>query len=187
MADQLPINKECRICKLIKLSESFYSRKESKDGLGSYCKVCAYEKSRKWKASNPEKLKESDRKSNKKRYQENPEYVKSLNKKYIENNREKATIGHRVANKKHRKNNPRFYVEKEAKHRARKLQAMPKWLNEEQLQQIKDIYINCPEGYHVDHIMPLKNKILSGLHVPWNLQYLTAEDNIKKSNKLLEV
>lgn len=72
----------------------------------------------------------------------------------------------------------------EALRRVRKLQATPKWLTKEQLEEIKQIYKNCPKGYHVDHIMPLKGQNLSGLHVPWNLQYLPGIVNIMKSNKV---
>ncbi len=50
-------------------------------------------------------------------------------------------------------------------------------------QQLEEIYANCPEGYVVDHIIPLQNKNVSGLHAPWNLQYLTTQENNYKRNK----
>jgi len=41
--------------------------------------------------------------------------------------------------------------------------------------------------YDVDHIIPLQGEVVSGLHVPWNLQILPASKNRRNSNKLIEV
>ena len=49
------------------------------------------------------------------------------------------------------------------------------------LVKLKEIYENCPEGYEVDHIIPLSR---GGLHHQDNLQYLTREQNRSKSNRI---
>lgn len=66
------------------------------------------------------------------------------------------------------------------KRRAFKLNATPKWSD---LDAIKYIYSKCPEGFEVDHIVPLINDLVCGLHVPENLQYLTRKENASKGNK----
>jgi hypothetical protein len=77
--------------------------------------------------------------------------------------------------------------------RRRHKNATPKWLSAEQRAEIRKIYKevvrlceNHPRAYAVDHIVPLLGKEVCGLHVPWNLQILTAEENFKKNNKLLD-
>lgn len=68
------------------------------------------------------------------------------------------------------------------KRRAAKLQRTPSWAD---LCRISTIYLNCPAGYTIDHVIPLCGKLVSGLHVPENLQYLTGSENSSKSNKFI--
>lgn len=66
-------------------------------------------------------------------------------------------------------------------YKTKKLMAQGAWNFRDE---IKQIYANCPEGYEVDHIFPLRGSNSCGLHVPWNLQYLPAAENRKKGNRI---
>jgi hypothetical protein len=57
---------------------------------------------------------------------------------------------------------------------------VPLWANQDK---IDEIYRNRPIDCHVDHIIPLNGKLVSGLHVHNNLQYLPIQENRLKSNK----
>jgi len=79
----------------------------------------------------------------------------------------------------------------QAARNAAKISATPPWLSIEQKLEIAGIYadaailsIKTGVPYHVDHIVPLRNKIVCGLHVPWNLRAIPAHENQRKSNKL---
>ena len=86
----------------------------------------------------------------------------------------------RIRTKIHYRNNKALYIQRAIARRAHEKQATPAWAN---LEKIREIYNNCPDGHEVDHIIPLKGANISGLHVETNLQYLTKEENRRKTNK----
>lgn len=92
--------------------------------------------------------------------------------------------------KKHYQENKGYYTEK-ALRRRRDLDKAS--LGGKYKSEVVEIYETCPEGYEVDHIIPVKGydfldgerqQVVCGLHVPWNLQHLTKEENRKKSCNL---
>jgi hypothetical protein len=78
-----------------------------------------------------------------------------------------------------RKANLKYDAYRAKVYRTRKQNQLPSWAN---LDKIKEIYLTCPIGYHVDHIIPLKGTHACGLHVETNLQHLPAAENLKKRN-----
>ena len=149
--------KTCSKCKEEKDLSEFYKKKEASDGVKSACKVCTNKKEKEYREINRDKIRKKD-----KEYREtNKGKIKEYNKNYI-------------------KNNPELNRAKAAKRKAAKLQRTPSWSD---LEAIKEIYTQCPEGYHVDHIIPLQGALVSGLHIPENLQCIPAKENLSKNNK----
>lgn len=109
-------------------------------------------------------------------YETNREKELSRTKDKYERTKEKVLR----RQKQYRKDNPEKVKYSSSIQRASKLNRTPSWAN---LNLIKEIYRNCPKGYHVDHIVPLRGKNVSGLHIPENLQYLTIRENLSKGNK----
>ena len=85
--------------------------------------------------------------------------------------------------------NRAHYTFLQNKRRSQNLNATTAWAD---MEYIKDLYKNCAEAsnifscigikFHVDHIIPLQNELVCGLHTPDNLQILEASENCKKSN-----
>ena len=88
------------------------------------------------------------------------------------------------------KNNPEMHKANIKHRRAKHKQATPKWLTQEQKTAIKRFYLDAMAAtritgtfYVVDHVIPLRGELVSGLHVPWNLRVVTRTENLAKSNK----
>jgi hypothetical protein len=129
---------------------------------------------KKWNSDEEYRLKQLQifKENDQKRYA-NPEYVEKR----------------RLQGKEWFKNNAGIAKAKRARRRAAELNATPDWLTAIHKAQIAEYYevataLETQTGikHHVDHIIPLKAKIASGLHVPWNLQVLTATENLRKHN-----
>lgn len=110
----------------------------------------------------------------------NPEKNLESKRKYADANKEK----HSAATEKYRKENQGYYREY-ASLRSRRVQtSKPKWLDEFEDLWLTELYdLAVRRGLEVDHIVPITNKIVCGLHVPWNLQLLSRKENAAKSNK----
>jgi len=66
----------------------------------------------------------------------------------------------------------------------------PLWLTEIDHERIQNEYKLSAilkkltgQNWHVDHIIPLVGKNVSGLHVPGNLRVILGKDNLSKANK----
>jgi len=150
-----------------------------KNGLPySYCKPCHAIKCK----DNNLKNRESILARKREHRLTNIEQYKLKDKLYALNNKEKREHSQKVTREKRRDNGKQALAA--AKKRSHKLSATPKWHTEWEEFLMQEIYhIAKLRGMHVDHTIPLKGKLVCGLHTPTNLQLLTPVENMRKKNK----
>jgi hypothetical protein len=174
------LTKRCPGCDTIRPIDDFNKSKRNKAGRQTYCKEC---KSLNYQ-ENKEKRKEQMRINYNSKKAEYAERASAYQQAHKEE--------HNKRNRSYHKRKPGIRRASVARRNAAKLQRTPKALTKAQLREIRDIYEMAAElswlsegGLHVDHIMPLRGKNSSGLHVPWNLQIIPAKANLRKGNKIL--
>lgn len=118
----------------------------------------------------------------------NPEKILAAGKKYRETHREK-----RLASKRNYwKQYPEKRAEADQKKRARKINSLPLWFGEFDafvwyeaflLGELREKATGIK--WHSDHMIPMRGRDASGLHVANNCQVIPAVLNIRKSNSMI--
>ncbi len=161
------------------------------------CVQCAKDAASAWNKANPDKFRASS-----KRYRErhpdkvaaqyrnwrinNPDAVKKKNENWQSANWDKFLA---ISSEWKKRNRGHVNAKCAARRRARE-QRTPTWLTEQDFADMAKIYALADElsrayGYswHVDHMIPLHGKLVSGLHVPANLQIIPGSVNMSKGNR----
>lgn len=153
----------CPKCETHKPCSEFSESKTTRHGLQIYCRDCY----RAWRAENNKSLKESKRQY----YLDNRHVIDAKKKEYTDKNRSNLNA---------------YWAFAGAKRRAAVKKATPKWADTKAIKRFYDYasLLNCWPGEktHVDHIVPLKSKLVCGLHCEDNLQLLGLSENSSKGN-----
>lgn len=174
--------RNCIICLEVKDVYNFYIKNNITNRLDSTCKKCRninnlqnHYKNREKRLLNKKeyyiKNKERLYKKGKEWSDKNPELNKIYKKKWKQNNKDKLRAD-------------------DAFRHARKMKATPPWLTKEHKEEIQILYsfaqaLSAASNiqHDIDHIVPLRGKNVSGLHVPWNLTVMDHILNVKKGNR----
>lgn len=212
MPEVYPTSKSCTKCKVTKTFDNFSRCISRADGLQCWCRDCLkeYSETRRVRKPIPEPkwwhcLKHEERESARKSQwqKDNREKHRASGAKYRVNNlekvrksaRERARLAYAVDPTKRLRNtrayaarNPDRIRARAALRKANELNATPSWVSYKEIGKFYRIaaklWRSTGISHNVDHIVPLKGKNVCGLHVPWNLQVLTAVENRRKSNHL---
>lgn len=177
--------KSCSKCGIEKNLDQFYADKAFSDGKRKSCRECEIKRRIEFRKNNVE----NERLAARKRYDpikaklaanlfkdRHPGKFVEYARNYRNKNRRRVRLRGRTFN------NLR---------RSRVRKATPKWLTEDQKQQILLFYekariltLKTGVKHEVDHVHPINGVNVCGLHVPWNLQVITKAANVSKGNRL---
>ena len=165
----------CVQCSREYASRYYHERggKEYQKSWVSQNKERVLEREMEWNKNNPEKRK----KYRTDHYHRNKERYDSQSKEWKIKNPEKT----KQMFKNWRDKNAGLKAAQNIRRQRALKNATPPWAD---MEKINEIYRNRPEGYHVDHIVPLKGINVQGFHVEYNLQYLPAKENLSKGNRV---
>ena len=170
------VTKVCPACGIEKPRSDYYKKG---DTVSHKCKPCSKEDMRKRQHKYYGRYSDRANTWRRERYQNDPEYrarIVEQKKRRYEKHKERLNEERRQ-----RYATDPDYRASTLAHNRRLQNRQPEWVD---TQALRDFYRACPEDHEVDHIVPIKGKIdgvpVSGLHVPWNLQYLTTEENRRK-------
>ena len=203
--------KTCNKCRVEKPLDQFNKQSNAKDGRRYSCRACdaAYHvanrekilvrqkaygeanrdkvsaRGKAWREANRGK----ERARGKAYAKANPDKRAAIQKAYRDANPDKRAASHKA----YYKANPDKFAAATRRRQAAKLQRTPPWLTRDHNHQMIQMYAERDRltketgvEHHVDHIVPLRGKNISGLHVPWNLQVITAHENQTKNNRWSE-
>jgi hypothetical protein len=151
----------------------FGPNKARKDGLAVYCRACT-------------KAYMADKQYDKIRWQERRDEERLRNKAYREREAEALRAKDNARSPLKRM---KFAAEIRARNIARRhgeRRATPQWADRAAMNALylEAKRLEAEDGIkrHIDHQVPLKHPLVCGLHVPANLQILTATENMQKHN-----
>jgi 5-methylcytosine-specific restriction endonuclease McrA len=160
--------KTCTKCLVEQTLAGFHKDASRKDGLRNQCKVCVAVYMQK-------------------NYTANRDHIIKKANVWVEANRDK----HNAKCNLWAKNNPAKVNARTARRHASKIKATPacvrtnpdfQWMIAEAYALAKLREKMLGGAWEVDHIVPLRGKMVSGLHAPWNLQVVQLQVNRRKSN-----
>ena len=175
--------KLCVTCNVEKEDNKF---RQLKTRLNSWCHECCKKHRKEWYQKNRDSEIAKAKEYHKKTYADKREHKVKKAIEWVKNNPEKYKVNAKRCYEKTKLK--RFAYQALA--RAKRRNAVPKWFDSIK-EDVQKIYIEARTKtletgipHEVDHIIPLVNEYVCGLHVPNNLRVITRYENRSKQNKL---